>query len=228
MKVKEVLSLQVLATKKLAGLYFEEISAKYLLKLSFYLPRIIVDKIVSEMDCDWENILTVRGGNTMYFVLAPEEGDFGDKPYDCQSMVLENKLNKKLFFQITPLFAADYSFNCKTWFFPVSSIEPNECISFDVYVNLSRPLTFRQRYQKIKSEIETKGHLFIMVWDVHPTEQVVDHKRGLIALDCALFLGKNLPLNFELMMQVTNRKNVQNQTTSFYEQKDHVKRYFFD
>jgi hypothetical protein len=224
----EFISLQALATKKLAQLYFDKISGAYLLKQTYLLPKSIFENILNEVKSDFEEILPVRGGNALYFVLAPEEGDFGDKPFSSQAIVLENKSSQRLWFQFRPLYTLDNSFNCHTYYFPISSIESNECLSYDVCVDLSAPLTLRRR--TIHREIDTKGELLIFVWGSDPAENKgVNQQRGIIGITCGLFLGKNLPLNFELVMQVTN-KNIVNSPLGrfFYEQKDHVKRYFFN
>jgi hypothetical protein len=229
-KEKEVTSLQALATKKLAQLYFDKISGAFLLEQTYLLPKSIFENILNEVNSDFEDVLEVHGGKHLYFHLDPEEGDFGGKPFAWQTIVLENKSSERLWFQIRPLFtlAEDKSFNCHTRYFPVSSIESNECISYDACVELSAPLTLRRRI--IRREIETKGHLLIFVWGSDPAENKgVNQQRGMICLACNLLLGKNLPLNFELLMQVTN-KTIVNRPLGrcFFEQKDHVKRYFFN
>ncbi len=224
---KQVVSLQVLATKTIAQLYFDKLSGKYLLERTYSLPKSIFLNILDEVTDDFEDVLSVRGGNSLYFVLSPEESDFGVKPYDYQSLVLENKLDQKLWFQIRPLFILDSSFDCLTHYFPPSSIEPNECLSIDICLDLSTPLTLRRR--TIRQEIDTKAELYIYVWDRNPIENTVATRRGIIGITCGLFLGKNLPLNFELVMTADNKNSVKktNEVGKFFEQKDHVKRYLF-
>jgi len=226
---KEVTSLEVFATKKLAQLYFDKHSAKYLLNQTFSIPRKILQNIVSEVKSEFENVLTVYGGSALYFVLAPEEGDFGDKPHACESLILENKLEKKMWFQIRPLYCPkDTSINCKTFYFPIVSIEPKECLAFDVDVYLNMPITRRQR--KIGRAIDAKGELLVYVWESDPSQHGIYQQRGIFGITCGIFLGPNLPLNFELIMEVNNKTTVikREHRKRFYEQKDHVKRSFFN
>ena len=223
---KQVTSLQVLAIELLAGLCFDKISGKHILNKTYYLPKRILNGIVNEVTSDFENVLKVRGGNKLYFALDPQESDYGSKPYDYQTLVLENKSKNKLWFQIRPFFVADESFNCVTYFVPVRTIGPNECISHDVCLDISMPLTLRRR--TIRQGIETTGELLIYVWECNPFEKcAMFQRRGIIRIRCCLSLGRYLPLNFELEMRVSNINSIQqDQNLKFYEKKDHVKQYF--
>jgi len=204
---KQVISLEVFAARKLAQLYFDKHSAKYLLNQTFSMPHKILQNIVSEVKSEFEDVLTVHGGSALYFVLAPEEGDFGDKPYDCQSLILENKSDKRLWFQIRPLYCPeDTSINCKTYYFPITPIEAKECLAYDVDLDLSMPITRRQR--RIDCTIDAKGELLVYVWECDPSQHGIYQQRGIFGITCGIFLGQNLPLNYELVMEVKNKTTV--------------------
>lgn len=227
---KVIPSLKSLASQRITQLYFDEISGREIFERTYnsFIPSQILSELSDIIKGDFNNILSVRGGNSLYFVLNPEEEDFAKKPCDSQTLILENRYGKKLWFQIFPLYIPDLSFNCKTIFFPVFTIEPNQCLCYDVFISTIAPLTRRRR--TITKPFKVCGELLIFVWDGNPKSEATTKKRGIIKTNCYFSLGRYLPLNFELLMSVTNGRHqkLNSIRRKYFEEKDHVHRYLFN